>query len=201
MSRRRVFVLTTVVLLHGLVLAAFWYGRVELARHEESALVVTLLSEPLATYGIKPPPMPARLIVSIPAVLVDHLPAMPVPATEEATVTFMATSPAPAPAASAAAVTQTLGTELAIQCPERTAPRYPPQAKRRREQGEVRLRVELDEIGRIDSVSIVSSSGSPRLDEAARTAIESWRCRPAQHDGQPVRAVALQSLAFVLERH
>ena len=65
----------------------------------------------------------------------------------------------------------------------------------------MRLKVELDESGRIDRITIVSSSGSPRLDEAARAAIASWRCRPAQHDGQPVRAVALQSLAFVLERH
>lgn len=201
MLRTRVLVLTTVVLLHGLILAAFWYASVELPRHDESALDVRLLSEPMAVHELKPPPMPTRLIVSAPAIWVDRLPAMPLPVAEVAIAPLIATSPAPAPATSPPAVTRTLGTELAIQCPQRTAPRYPPQARRQREQGEVRLRVELDESGRIDRVSIVSSSGSPRLDEAARTAVESWRCRPAQHDGQPVRAVALQSLAFVLERH
>ncbi len=201
MSRTRVFVLATVVLLHGLLLTGFWYASARLPRHDESALEVRLLSEPLAAHELEPPPMPARLIVSAPAVSVDPLPAMQLPAADAPTAPLIASSPAPTPSSSPTDVTRTLGTELAIQCPERTAPRYPPLAKRQREQGEVQLRVELDERGRIDSVRIVSSSGSPRLDEAARMAVESWRCRPAQHDGRPVRAVALQSLAFVLERH
>ncbi len=200
MFNRQVFVMATVVLLHGLLLAAAWFARVELPRRHESALTVAVLSEPIPTRELEPTTrMPARLPVPVPAVFVDNLPAIQLPVVEEAPAPVTVT--ALPPAASAPAMTQTLGTELAIQCPERTAPRYPPQAKRQREQGEVRLRVELDESGRIDRVTIVSSSGSPRLDEAARTAIESWRCRPAQHDGQPVRAVALQSLAFVLERH
>jgi protein TonB len=108
--------------------------------------------------------MPARLIVSAPAVSVDPLPAMQLPAADEPTAPLIASSPAPTPSSSPTDVTRTLGTELAVQCPERTAPRYPPLAKRQREQGEVQLRVELDERGRIDSVRIVSSSGSPRLD-------------------------------------
>ncbi len=29
----------------------------------------------------------------------------------------------------------------------------------------------------------------------------SWRCRPAEHEGQLARAVALHSLAHLLERH
>jgi len=146
-----------------------------------------------------PAPLPVRLVAPMPAVFVDTPAAIDIPVIETPT--------APAPAAHVASVApapaapESLETELAVQCPERTAPRYPALAKRQREQGEVRLRVELDESGRIDRVTIVSSSGSPRLDDAARSAIESWRCRPAQHDGQAVRAVALQSLAFVLERH
>ena len=192
--------MAVVVLLHGLLLAAAWFARVELPHHEDETLTVSLLSDPAPPRDEKPRALPpVRLIAPMPAVIVDNAPAIEIPVIEAA--------PAPSPAVHVAAAAPavagpaTLGTELAVQCPERTAPRYPPLAKRQREQGEVRLRVELDESGRIDRVSIVSSSGSPRLDEAARTAIESWRCRPAQHDGQPVRAVALQSLAFVLERH
>jgi len=192
--------MAVVVALHGLLLAAAWFARIELPRHEHEALTVSLLSDPAPVRDEKPQVVPpARLLAPMPVVFVDNAPAIEIPVVEVA--------PTPSPAArvtataSAVAAPENLGTELAVQCPERTPPRYPPLAKQQREQGEVRLKVELDESGRIDRVTIVSSSGSPRLDDAARAAIESWRCRPAEHDGQPVRAVALQSLAFVLERH
>jgi periplasmic protein TonB len=197
---RRALVMAVVVLLHGLLLAAAWFARVELPHHEDEALLVALLRDPAPVRDEKlPAPPPVQITVPMPAVIVDNAPAIEIPVIEAApapTPAVHVASAAPAPAAP-----ESLETELAVQCPERTAPRYPALAKRQREQGEVRLRVELDESGRIDRVTIVSSSGSPRLDDAARAAIESWRCRPAQHDGQPVRAVALQSLAFVLERH
>jgi protein TonB len=192
--------MAVVVALHGLVLAAAWFARVELPHRKVEALMVSLLSEPAPVRSEQPRVVPpVRLLAPTPVVFVDNAPAIEFPVVE--------TSPATSPAvhvnstATAVAAPENLGNELAVQCPERTPPRYPPLAKRQREQGEVRLKVELDESGRIDRVTIVSSSGSLRLDEAARTAIESWRCRPAEHDGQPVRAVALQSLAFVLERH
>ena len=192
--------MAVVVALHGLLLGAIWFARSELRHHEDETLTVSLLSDPAPVHDEQPRVIPsARLLAPLPVVFVDNAPAIEIPVVE--------TAPTPSRAvrvtetAPAAAAPENLGTELAVQCPERTPPRYPPLAKRQREQGEVRLKVELDESGRIDRVTIVSSSGSPRLDEAARTAIESWRCRPAAHDGQPVRAVALQSLAFVLERH
>lgn len=189
--------MAVVVLLHGLVLAFVWFARLEIPHPDDVVLQVELFSPPAP--ALKPlAPLRVRLTVPVQAILVDRLPAIQIPAAEEAPAPAAATGPAPT--LPSQAITQTLGAELAVQCPDRTAPRYPLEAKRQREQGEVRLRVELDESGRIDSVSIVSSSGSPRLDQAARAAIESWHCRPAQKDGHAVRAVALQSLDFVLER-
>jgi protein TonB len=201
MFKKHVFVMATVVLLHGLLFAAVWFARVELPRREESALVVTMLGAPVPAHEIKPPaPRPLRLTVPIPVALVDNARAIQIPVVDQVSETAPAVAIESAASAPVLAITQTLGPELAVQCPERMPPHYPAQAKRQREEGEVRLRVKLDENGRVASVTVVSSSGSPRLDEAARTAIESWRCRPAQRDGQPVRAVALQSLAFVLDR-
>ena len=192
--------MAVVLLLHALLLAAAWFARIELPPSEETPLMAAVLREPTSARHEKPAVLPPlRFHALVPAVVIDDAAVIPIPAIEDAP------APSPevqiAPPAASLAVTELLGTELALQCPQRTPPRYPPLAKRQREQGEVRLRVELDEAGRIDRITIVSSSGSPRLDEAARTAIESWRCRPAERDGQPVRAVALQSLAFVLERH
>jgi protein TonB len=46
---------------------------------------------------------------------------------------------------------------------------------------------------------VVNSSGFKRLDEAAMTAVKTWRCNPPVRNGQPVRAVALQPFNFVLQ--
>ena len=199
----RMMVMVVVVLMHGLLVGMLWFTRVELPRRLELPLFVEFLDSPRPALPVerpdKPPTMlPMRPEAPMPAVFsdaataVDAQPAQAAPAS--------ATLAPATPGESSTAITTRLATELAVQCPERTPPRYPPLAKRQREQGEVRLQVELDADGRIEKVTILSSSGSPRLDEAARSAIESWRCLPAQHQGRPVRAVALQSLAFVLER-
>jgi len=99
----------------------------------------------------------------------------------------------------AAAASTQLADELAVYCPRRTPPAYPPQSRRLREQGEVTLRVELDEDGQVRAATVVRSSGSVRLDESAHDAVMTWRCTGARRDGRPVRAVAIQTLAFVLK--
>ncbi|MBP9653886.1 MAG: energy transducer TonB [Rhodocyclaceae bacterium] len=92
-----------------------------------------------------------------------------------------------------------LGTELAVACPERSAPAYPPLSRRQGEEGKVVLRVELDEQGNVSAARVATSSGFARLDEAALAAVKAWRCTPARRDGQPVRAVAMQPFKFVLQ--
>lgn len=72
-------------------------------------------------------------------------------------------------------------------------------SRRKGETGTAVLRVELDDQGRIDTARIDTSSGYARLDEAALVAVKSWRCTPAQRNGGPVRAVALQPFKFVLQ--
>jgi protein TonB len=93
-----------------------------------------------------------------------------------------------------------LADQLEVFCPGRSPPVYPPQSKHLREQGEVRLRVDLDEQGTVSDAGILKSSGFARLDEAARAAVFGWRCNPAMRGGKPTRAVAIQTLEFVLAR-
>jgi protein TonB len=93
----------------------------------------------------------------------------------------------------------TLGEELSVACPERRAPAYPAISRRLGEEGMVVLRVELDQAGSVVHAEVKASSGFARLDEAALTAVKTWRCQPAQRNGQPVRAVALQPFKFVLQ--
>jgi protein TonB len=190
-----------VCVLHGLLLAAAWFAREALPRHEDESLTAVTLSASALPRAEPAPPTPVRLVASTPTITVDPVVAIEIPAVVAAPTPSLVSIPAHgAGGSTGSTATQTLDAELEVQCPDRAPPRYPLLAKRQHEQGEVRLRVELDESGRITDVAIVGSSGSPRLDDAARAAIESWHCRPAQREGQPVRAVAMQSLAFLLER-
>jgi protein TonB len=51
---------------------------------------------------------------------------------------------------------------------------------------------------RSSSARVATPSGFARLDEAALAAVRRWRCTPAQRDGRPVRAVAMQPFKFEL---
>ena len=81
--------------------------------------------------------------------------------------------------------------------PGRTpAPRYPPQALRRGERGNVLVRAEIGPDGVPVSVSVAQSSGSRLLDRAATDAVLRWRFQPAQLNGQPTVGTVMVPIEF-----
>lgn len=80
------------------------------------------------------------------------------------------------------------------------APRYPAAALRRGESGTVMVRAEIRPDGTPDVVTVARSSGSRQLDRAALDAVRRWRFRPAQQDGQPVRAAVMVPISFEAQR-
>ncbi len=89
--------------------------------------------------------------------------------------------------------------ELSVGCSSRPEPNYPAVSRRMGEQGQVKLRVELDESGKIISVKVLESSGHARLDKAGVETVKNWRCEAATRDGKPARAIATQVFDFKLE--
>lgn len=202
MVARRLLTLGGVLAAHALIVASLWMSRVSVWLRDPPPITVRLIAEQHRPQDPLPPPAPVdvHLVAPRPSAALPDIPVIALSdAQPEAAHAPANTVPAVAAASSATAAT-TLSGELELQCPERHAPRYPPAARHEHAQGEVRMRVEIDESGRIASVSIIASSGSQALDEAARAAIQSWRCLPAERDGRPVRAVALQTMDFVLQR-
>lgn len=65
-------------------------------------------------------------------------------------------------------------------------------------EGEVRLRLFVDALGRVapESISVASSSGTPALDSAAVLGAVRLRFAPAHRDGQPVAAAFVQPVIF-----
>lgn len=143
----------------------------------------------------EPKPLPRQLIAEAPVTTpTDYVVPEPPKAVEPAPVPAPPPAPKPAPAGPLR-----IATELALACPNRRAPSYPSVSRRMGESGQVVLRVELDEEGRVASAAVEKSSGHPRLDDAAAVAVRTWRCNPPTRDGKPVRAIALQPFNFVLE--
>ena len=78
-------------------------------------------------------------------------------------------------------------------------PIYPEAARRRGEQGRVILRVDVSSGGEPVSVIVQQSSGFPRLDAAAATAVRQWRFEPAARGGKSMAGIAEVPILFRLE--
>jgi len=101
-----------------------------------------------------------------------------------------------APAAPPALVTQPIYNADYLNNP---TPNYPSVSRRAGEQGKVILRVLVNVRGTADEVQVRTSSGFPRLDDAARDAVLRWKFAPAKRGNEPVQAWVLIPISFRLE--
>jgi len=77
------------------------------------------------------------------------------------------------------------------------APVYPALARRRRLEGRVVVRLDLDSTGAVKEVVVIEPAGYG-FDEAAVAAVERSRFGPAERDGKPVACQALLPIRFAL---
>jgi protein TonB len=78
-------------------------------------------------------------------------------------------------------------------------PDYPAEARNRRLQGRVLLRVDVSADGLPMAVTVSASSGHAILDAAAITAVRRWRFNPATRAGVAIEASAYVPILFRLE--
>ncbi len=79
---------------------------------------------------------------------------------------------------------------------ERVPPVYPPLAKQARIQGTVRLRAEIGTDGKVVRLTLVG--GHPLLVTAAQEALQQWKFKPAEVNGQPIQAATTVDVNFTL---
>ncbi len=104
----------------------------------------------------------------------------------------------PAPAAISADTAPALETSN-MKVNKRVDPVYPPQSRRAGEEGVGVFRVLVDANGRPSDVTVVTSTGHPRLDEAAMAAIRKWAFNAAVQNGQAVQSWTRVQVQFKLE--
>lgn len=87
----------------------------------------------------------------------------------------------------------------AVPVADNLPPSYPSLSRARQEEGQVMLEVELDLRGHVLDVRILTSSGHPRLDAAARAAVAAWRFSPATEDGAAIACQTQVTVEFRLQ--
>jgi TonB family protein len=116
--------------------------------------------------------------------------ALAVPGASTPTPSAAVVAPPPPPPPSTAALAPTpaapaVKTTLPRLAPGCAPPRYPERSLERGEEGLVNFRFLIDVDGSVKSAELTRSSGSGRLDDAARRAFEKCKFVPATVNGQP----------------
>ena len=199
-SRRLTGVVITVAL-HIALIYALIHG---LARK-----IVEIVVPPLETKIIeeikppapdKPPPPPPKLETPPPPFIPPPEVNIQMPMQMAPTITAVAPTPPPKPAPMAPTPPrQAVNTAPVVNAASCDKPEYPPAARRANETGTVLLNFLIDVDGKVIDSRVERSSGSRRLDEAARAGLELCNFRPATVDGKPTRAWARIEYVWRLE--
>ena len=165
--------------------------------------------EPPIPKPAKPPkpvvqraPQPAPQPTPQPAPQAAPQPAPQAPARQVAEPVLVAAAqsgtgtPTPAPAPVLAATGDGPPSSDA-QCGNQKPP-YPSLSSRQGETGEVLLSVLIGINGKVQDARLLTSSGYPRLDDAALKAVYSWRCQPVVRNGVPQEAWRNRTVVFEL---
>ncbi|MCI4588688.1 energy transducer TonB [Sphingobium sp. BYY-5] len=206
-SRPNMLAIIAIVAIHALAIGALIQVRNHVQRVEAARLTVVNLNPPPPPPAAETPPPPPSTpqVVAPPPIVRTPVPPLPqvqttpdpVPVPTPAPVTVAIPGP-PAPAAPPAPPSMVQGGDLGTQMVAGKPPRYPIESRRKHEQGTVVLTLILGLDGAVESVTLAQSSGSSRLDNAARDAVKGWRWKPTIRGGQPVRVKGVVEIPFVL---
>lgn len=197
----------TVLLIHAVVIGALLYFRPTVVREEVARLQVVNVKltppsppkEPAKT----PKPEVVKLAPTVQAPQTTVVSPIPPPAISLSVAAPTPAAAAPAPPAPEPApappLTTVQGGDLGTQMLSGRPPRYPVESRRKHEEGTVVLDITLGMDGRVASIAIARSSGSARLDNAARDAVKSWRWAPTIRNGVAVMVRGVVEIPFVLQ--
>lgn len=198
-----------ILLFHATLIYAITQARHHYVRAKEARLAVLNLtppSPPPPAAETPPPPPSAPQVVAPPPIVRTPEPNLPRMATtpEPVAISPLPIMPVATPALSVPASppappsTTVQGGDLGTQMVSGKPPRYPIECRRKREQGTVVLSLTVGTDGRVERIAIAHSSGSSRLDDAARDAVRHWRWKPLLRDGHPMRVKGVVEIPFML---
>ena len=195
---------------HAILIAAVMTARMDLPRKVfDPPIVIEPIPIPKPAPEPEVPPPPAK--AEAPPVSTPFTPnsVVPIPDLDDSAVD---TSPVPIPSPGPIAGSNPIPSLPIVPAPivERTGPRfatpdhllrppYPDDKRRLEEEGTLRLRLTIDERGRVVAVEPVGSVDRSFFESARKHLLAKWRYKPATEDGRPVRSSTVITLRFELE--
>jgi protein TonB len=178
--------------------------------------VVEVIKGPLETRLIEeakkapppetPPPPPPKLAPPPPPFIPPPEINVAVQQQSAGAITAIARTPPPAPVAAPVAApppapkAPPVRTQPVIDAKRSCAePEYPSASRRLEEEGTVLLRFLIDVDGKVVQSEVQSTSGYPRLDEAARQALSRCQFKPGTLDGKPEQSWASMKYTWKLQ--
>ena len=206
---KRIGPLGSIILLHLVLLYLLQSGLLRQAAHAALPKVVLatfiLPERPPQPEAPKPVPVVKRIRTPPPLVPVVNAapspqaisvpPAPPQP--PEPAVAAAAPAPAAPPASAVSARPKFISS--GIEYIQQPRPEYPSVSRRTGEEGSVTLRAQVNDKGRPERVEVQKSSGSERLDAAARQAALRAVFKPHVEDGRAVAVYAIVPIKFQLD--
>jgi protein TonB len=190
-SSRRLAGLAVVVALHGALIYALVHG---LARQ-----IVEVIRQPLETKIIEeikapppdkpPPPPPPKLVMPPPPYIPPPEVQVQVPTVMAPTITAVTNVKPP----------EEYRTPAVVDAKTCDKPPYPAAARRANETGSVRMLFLIDVDGKVLDSKVERTSGSRRLDEAARAGLSLCKFKPATLNGRPERTWGRIDYVWTLE--
>ncbi|WP_028080662.1 energy transducer TonB [Solimonas soli] len=183
---RRMAGIVGVVFFHALLVWGLVSGLARKAIELLPPPIETRIIEEVKPPDEPPPPPPPTLDVPPPPFVPPPEINISTPPPQHA-ITVQSTEPAPQPQP-APAVKPPPSVALKVDGKRCRAPEYPSVSQRLGEAGSVVLQLLVGPDGRVKDSKIATSSGYPRLDEAARKGLSLCRFDPAIDAGEPVQA-------------
>ena len=199
--------ITLVTLVHVVIIYALVTGlarrMVEVVRHPMETKIIEE-AKPVAPDVPPPAPLPTPKFevppppyVPPPEIQIQHPPPLQPPIVN--TTPVKPAAPPPVARAAEAPPHAPVHTAPVIDATRCEKPEYPAAARRFRESGTVVLRILVGIDGSVISSEVQTSSGSKRLDEAARQGLSLCRFKPGMVDGKPEQAWSTLRYAWKLE--
>ena len=189
-KQSKVTSLGLVIAIHVVIITALVVG---LSNNQLRQKVMDISASVIGKKAVEkaPPPPPPALVrppptaVAPPPQIVIAAPPPPPPKVAAP----VAAAPPPPPPTEPKAIAKT-----------HTTPPYPALSQRLGEQGTTHLKVTVGTDGKAQDVTVVTTSGSPRLDAAAMSYVkENYRWTPATQDGKPVVGTTLVDVVWDLK--
>lgn len=155
---------------------------------------------PVVKKAAPPPPAPVPVVNKTPSEKAVTTPATPpAPPAPPAPANPAPAAPAAPPAPPAPPATPKTVTSDRVEYIQPPRPDYPAASRRLGEEGKAVLRVLINEKGHAERAEIQKSTGSSRLDEAARQAALRIVIKPYIEDGKPIPILATLPISFHLD--